>query len=54
MSVTIPGPFVSSAVVRREPSGAARFALPVYLYAVSLAALLTVDDDNGRTGRPAL
>ncbi len=42
MSVTIPGPFASSAAVRRDQSGAARFALPIYLYAVSLAALLTV------------
>jgi hypothetical protein len=42
MSATIPASLTSPAAIRRDPSAADRVVLPGYLYAVSLAALLTV------------
>src|SRR6201996_1516852 len=42
MSATIPATLSSPAATRRDLTATARVALPVYLYAVSLAALLTM------------
>ncbi len=42
MSVTIPSPFVSSPEAVRARAAGQKGAIPIYIYAVSLAALLTV------------